>query len=97
MAQVNLQGRWIYKTPPSVAILKKFEMNVVMTGASEFNIKAVSAELHQTWQAGYGEVFESGKLHATFTGPKPDVEVQGFVTTDGRTITWEDGSQWHRR
>jgi hypothetical protein len=90
MAQFNLQGRWT--SPP-----QNFEMNLIMTGASEFNIKAISAELQQYWQAGYGEVFESGKVRATFSGPNPDVEVQGFVTTDGQTINWNNGGVWHRR
>jgi hypothetical protein len=91
MAQFNLQGLWTYTAPP-----KTYEMNIVMTGASEFNVKAITAELQKFWQAGYGEVFESGKVRATLTGPNPDVEVQGFVTADGRTINWNDGV-WHRR
>ena len=90
MSKFNLQGRWI--APP-----ENFEVHVVMTGASEFNIKAISAELLKYWQAGYGEVFESGKVHATFSGQNPDVEVQGFVTTDGRTINWNNGRVWQRR
>jgi hypothetical protein len=90
MAQFNLQGRWV--SPP-----QNFEMNIVMTGASEFNVKAISAELQTIWQAGYEEVFESGKVRATFSGPHPDVEVQGFVTADGRTIHWNNGGVWQRR
>jgi hypothetical protein len=90
MAHFNLQGRWT--SPP-----QNFEMNIVMTGASEFNVKAISAELQRYWQAGYGEVFASGKVHATFSGPHPDVEVQGFVTADGQTINWNNGGVWHRR
>ena len=91
MAQFNLQGRWV--SPP-----QNWEMNVVMTGAA-FNVKALSAELQEKhWQAGHGEVFESGKVHATFSHPnKPDIEVQGHVTGDGRTINWNNGGVWLRR
>lgn len=90
MAHFDLQARWI--CPP-----ENFEVNIVMTGVGEFNMKAISAELHPYWQAGHGEVFESGKIRATFSGQHPDVEVQGFVSADGQTIHWNNQRIWKRR
>lgn len=89
MAQFNLQGRWT--CPP-----ENYEVNVVMTGADEFNIKAISVQLHQHWKAGHGEVFESGKVVATFSDPISDAVRHGSVASDQRTINWEDGKVWHR-
>lgn len=89
MAQYNLQGRWT--CPP-----ENYEVNVVMTGAGEFNIKAISAQLWISWKAAYGEVFESGKIVATFSDPIPDYVLHGVVASDQRTIKWADGKEWHR-
>jgi hypothetical protein len=80
----NLEGRWTGGG---------FEMNLVMNG-SEFNVKPITAELKQYWTAASGEVFESGKLHATFSGPHPDITIQGFVTADGKTIQWSNNATW---
>jgi hypothetical protein len=92
MAQYNLQGRWTSDIGG-----KHWEYNIVMTGATEFNMKAITAEIWQYWEAGYGEVFQSGKVHAVFNHrSKPDVEVEGFVTGDGKTINWNNGTSWHR-
>ncbi len=92
MANYNLQGRW------TSDIGKHFEMNIVMTSATDFNIKAITAELQlEHWEAGYGQVFELGKVHAVFNHRhKPDMEVSGFVTADGKTINWNNGTSWRR-
>lgn len=90
MAHFDLQGRWV--SPP-----ENLEVNLVMTGVGSFNLKAISAQLLKYWTGGYGEVFESGKLHATFTGPNPDVHLQGHASGDARTINWENGRIWRRR
>jgi hypothetical protein len=69
-----------------------------MTGGGDFNMKAITAELQQYWVAGYGEVFESGKIRGTFCHPEnPDVTVWGIVTADGRTINWDNKVVWRRR
>ena len=80
----NLAGRWTGLG---------FEMNIVMNG-SEFNVKALTAELQKYWTAASGEVFESGKLRATFSGPHPDLAVQGLVTADGKSIQWNNNTVW---
>ena len=85
----DLQGRWT--SPP-----ENYSVNIVMTGNGEFNMKAISPEILPYWQGGYGQVFESRKLHATFTGNNPDVDLQGFVTADSRTINWNNGRVWNR-
>jgi len=70
-----------------------FEMNLVMNG-TEFNVKALTAELKQYWTAAHGEVYQSGKLQATFSGPHPDITSQGFETADGKSIHWNNNTVW---
>lgn len=68
-----------------------------MTTATEFNVKAVSAGLQQYWQAGHGEVFQSGKFRMTLSGHGVDAEHQGFVSSDGRTIKFNIGTVWKKQ
>lgn len=88
MADYNLQGRWLQSN---------LEINIVMTTPTEFNIKAISAELQQYWTAGYGEVLQSGKFRITLNGRNGDVEYQGFVTGNQREIRFNSGTVWKRR
>jgi hypothetical protein len=85
MALFNLQGRWLQG---------QFEINIGMTTADDFNIKAVSAELQKYWTAGYGKVFESGKFDITLSGPHGDGRIQGYVSADGRTMHFNNGVVW---
>lgn len=96
MAQLpDLDGRWT--SPP-----ENYSVNIAMTGDGNFNMKAISPEILKYWQGGYGQVFESRKLHATFTGkdkngnPVPEVELEGFVSADLQTITWNNNRIWNR-
>ena len=85
MAQYNLQGRWLQGS---------WEINIVMTTATEFNIKAISKELQQYWQGGYGEVFQSGKFELTLTGHNPDANFQGYVSADQMAMHFPGGNAW---
>ena len=94
----NLDGRW---TSPR----ENYSVNIVMVrdaGDGAFNMKAISPEILKYWQGGYGEVFESRKLHATFTGkdkngnPLPEVQLQGYVSADLQTIKWSNDRVWNR-
>ena len=92
----NLNGRWT--SPP-----ENYSVQITMSSSDGgFNMKALSPEILKYWQGGYGEVFESRKLHATFTGqdqhgnPIPETLLQGFVSADSQTITWNNGRIWNR-
>lgn len=85
----NLTGQWFQGN---------FEIYIGMTGYNEFNVKAVTAELQRYFVSGYGEVFESGKFRMTLTTQLgQDAEHQGFVSADGRSMHFNNGSVWRRR
>jgi len=85
MALFNLQGRWLQGN---------FEINIVMTTADEFNIKAISAELQKYWTAGYGTVHQSGKFEITLSGPRGDGHIKGYVSADGKSMHFENSVVW---
>jgi len=89
MAHYNLQGRWLQGN---------WELNIVMTTATEFNIKAISTELKHYWEGGYGEVFESGKFVLTLTGHNPDANFQGYVSADQTKMHFpSSGGYWLKK